>query len=156
MVTSGVAFLDSTPLYSFSHCLAGRLRRDRRRHGARIHRQRGGIAGHAPCRAAHHHLELRPVVRRGRRRRRVAGRHRSADGRAILLPLVAQMAQCPWPPRRVAVCPTVYRPVGRLRADRWRHRRQILTGDSSTAPGTRYLQSQFREARKKKSHSSDF
>ena len=107
------------------HCLAGRLRGDGRRRRSAVHRECGGIAGHAACRVAHHHDELGAVVCGGRRGRGVAGRSRPADSGCVLLPLVTQRCRARGYHGERGHLPHSHRLVRRLRGDQGCYRSRI-------------------------------
>src|SRR5437762_1973085 len=72
------------------HRLTRRLGRDRGSDRRGIHRERGGVAGHAAHGVADDDGELGAAVRSHGGGRGVAGGGGAADRRAVLLPLVAQ------------------------------------------------------------------
>jgi len=72
------------------HCLAGRLRRNRRGNWSSVDGESGRVAGDTSSGVADQHGELRAVVRARRRWRGVAGRRGPRDSGAVLLPLIAQ------------------------------------------------------------------
>lgn len=70
--------------------LTCRLGGNRGSYGSRVHRERSSAAGRASKSVANHDYELRAIVGTGRRGRGIAGKGRTADGHAVLLPLIAK------------------------------------------------------------------